>query len=67
MKPIGKLAALMCLITFLGSFAYGATITGTVKGPDGAPLEGAFVAAQNQKTKVTIYVLSDKQGRYRIR
>lgn len=54
------------LSVWLLSFAYGATITGTVKGPDGAAFRGAFVEAQNKKTKITVNVLSDKQGRYRI-
>ena len=51
---------------FLTSVAYGATITGTVKGPDGAPFKGAFVEAQNKKTKITVNVLSAKDGRYRV-
>jgi virginiamycin B lyase len=49
--------------------SYGAsvgTISGTVKGPDGSPFKGAFVRAQNEKSKVTVSVLSDKQGGYRI-
>jgi virginiamycin B lyase len=37
-----------------------------VNGPDGAPFQGAFVEAQNAKTKITVIVLSDSQGRYRI-
>jgi hypothetical protein len=56
-----------CIIFFsLSSLAYGATITGTVKGPDGAPFEGAFVAAQNTKNYITVFVLSDKSGHYRV-
>src|SRR5260370_12363481 len=50
----------------LASFAYGATITGTVTGPDGAPFRAAFVQARNAKTKMTVMVLSDNSGRYRI-
>ena len=42
----------------------GATVTGTVKGPDGAAFKGAFVQAQNTKTRITVNVLSDKDGRY---
>ena len=41
-------------------------MTGTVKGVDGAPFQGAFVQAQNTKTKITVNVLSDSKGRYRI-
>ena len=51
---------------FLSSICYGATVAGTVKGPDGAPFQGAFVEAQNTKSKMTFIVLSDSQGRYRI-
>src|SRR5262249_50480250 len=43
-----------------------APIPGTVKGPDGAPFRGAFVKARNAKTKITVNVLSDNQGRYRV-
>jgi virginiamycin B lyase len=50
----------------LSCTAYSATITGTVKGPDGHGLRAAFVAAQNVKRNVTVYVLSDVQGHYRI-
>jgi len=28
--------------------------------------KGAFVQAQNSKTKINVIVLSDRQGRYRI-
>ncbi len=43
-----------------------ATITGTVTGPDGNPFRAAFVQARNLATKITISVLSDNAGRYRI-
>jgi virginiamycin B lyase len=43
-----------------------ATISGTVNGPDAAPFRGAFVQARNAKTRITVSVLSDKTGRYRI-
>ncbi len=43
-----------------------ATITGTVTGPDGNPFRAAFVQARNLKTKITVSVLSDNAGRYRI-
>jgi virginiamycin B lyase len=64
-----KFRAIMGLagtILFLAPFAYGATVTGTVKGPDGAPFKGAFVGAQNKKTRITVTVLSDKDGRYHV-
>lgn len=46
--------------------ATGGSIAGTVKDPDGVPLKGAFVRAQNRRTKITVMVLSDRQGKYRI-
>src|SRR5229473_7706813 len=61
-----KSLVLLGLTLFLGSVCSGATITGTVNGADGGPLQGAFVEAQNAKTKITVIVLSDSQGRYRI-
>jgi len=36
------------------------------EGPDGAPFEGAFVQAQNTKTRMAFIVLTDSQGRYRV-
>jgi virginiamycin B lyase len=56
----------LTLLLLPGSLALGATVTGMVKAPDGAPFRGAFVQAQNSTTKIMISVLSDKQGRYRI-
>src|ERR1019366_5070573 len=45
-----------------------ATISGTVKGPDGASLKGAFVEARSGQIKnFAIMVLSDQQGQYRIK
>jgi hypothetical protein len=66
MRVQTKVFALLSVIVFLSSVCYGATITGTVKGADGAPFQGAFVEAQNAKTRITVIVLSDSQGRYRI-
>src|SRR5229473_5622244 len=65
MRSQTKLLALISATLLLGSVCYGATLAGTVKGPDGTPFEGAFVQAQNTKTRMTFTVLSDKQGRYR--
>src|SRR6202521_2888016 len=57
-------------LTFLfASFTYAATggvISGTVKGPEGSAFKGAFVRAQSPKTKITVNVLSDRNGAYRI-
>ncbi len=66
MKPYLKLLALVSATVFLGSVSKSATITGTVKGVDGAPFQGAFVQAQNTKTKITVNVLSNAQGLYRV-
>src|SRR5262249_44786875 len=54
------------LLALAVSTADAATLTGTVKGPDGAPFRGAFVQARNAKTKIMVSVLSDSQGRYRV-
>src|SRR5215469_14623658 len=48
------------------SGADAATISGTVTGPDGQPFRGAFVQARNLKTKITVSVLSDNAGKYRV-
>jgi len=53
-------------VVFATSVADAATITGTVKGPDGQAFRGAFVQARNAKTKITVSVLSDNQGNYRV-
>jgi virginiamycin B lyase len=66
MRSQSKLLAILCLVIFPGSFCCGATITGTVKGPDGSPFPGAFVEAQNTKTKITVMSLSDDQGHYQV-
>src|ERR1700692_2215147 len=66
MRSISKLVALVSFLILFSSVAFAATVTGTVKGPDGAPFEGAFVLAVNAKTKISVSVLSDKQGRYRV-
>lgn len=54
--------AMGCFLTAV--WAYGGTVSGTVKGPGGGPLQGAFVEVRNTKTKVATMGLSDKQGRY---
>jgi virginiamycin B lyase len=61
-----RILGLLSGFVFACSVSYGATVTGTVKGPDGSPFMGAFVQAQNTKTRIMVSVLSDKQGRYRI-
>src|SRR5271166_2477803 len=57
------------LVIFCAALAYGATdatISGVVKSPAGAPFRGAFVHAQNVQSKITVNVMSDNAGRYRI-
>jgi len=59
LAPLGVLGLVLAI-----SSADAATITGTVKGPDGAPFRGAFVQARNAQLKMTVSVLTDKEGRY---
>src|ERR1700692_565757 len=66
MRSISKLVALVSFLILFSSAAFAATVAGTERGPDGAPFEGAFVLAVNAKTKISVSVLSDKQGRYRV-
>ena len=61
-----RLIAVVVLISFLGPTCYGATILGTVRGPEGKPLKAVFVEAQDIKTRITVIALSDDQGRYRL-
>src|SRR5579864_2337207 len=66
MRAACKSAALVALVLSFASIAYGATISGTVKGPDGKPFKGAFVEAQDTDSRIATNVLSDKDGHYRI-
>jgi len=66
MRPQARLLVVTGLVLYLAASCFGATVSGTIKGPDGAPLEGVFVQARNTKTKITAFVLSDRQGRYRL-
>jgi len=61
-----RFAALLSSIVLCCSVCSAAAITGNVKGTDGAPFQGAFVEAQNTKTRITTIVLSDSHGTYRI-
>ena len=58
--------ALLGSVTLAPTLTDAATITGSVKGPDGAAFRAAFVQARNAKTKITMHVLSDNQGRYKV-
>jgi virginiamycin B lyase len=63
-----KFFVLAFLLSFVlvGYAIAGGAISGTVKGPDGAPFRAAFVRAQNVQTKMATTVLSDNQGKYRV-
>ena len=56
--------AALWLAAWMAPAAWAATIVGTVVGPDGAPLRAAFVRVQNTNTKITMMVLSDREGKY---
>ena len=49
----------------LSPTVHGATITGTVKGPDDASFQGVFVKAQNTKNITATVVLPDAQRHIR--
>jgi virginiamycin B lyase len=66
MRSVSKLVAFVSLLVVFSSLVHAATVTGNVKGPDGTPFEGAFVQAINAQTHITVSVLSDKQGRYKV-
>src|ERR1700733_3898484 len=63
--PREKILGLAAAILFLASVVPAATITGVVRGPDGAPFRGAKVRAQNSRTRMSIIVFSDSNGRYK--
>src|SRR6266852_1815791 len=65
MKSASKFAGLLSAFLFLANFAQAATVTGSVKSPDGTAFRGAFVQAQNTSTRVLVSVLTDQDGRYR--
>jgi len=65
MRSLTSLAVTGLLVATMAG-ADAATITGTVTGPDSAPFRGAFVQARNAKTKITVSVLSDNTGKYRL-
>ena len=66
MKRIWHALGLVLISISLAHAATDATIAGSVKGPGGAPVRGAFVRAQNLQSKISVDVLSDSAGRYRI-
>jgi hypothetical protein len=52
MNPRGRFPTLAALVVLSSSASYGATIIGTVTGPDGTALEGVFVQAQNHNANM---------------
>jgi virginiamycin B lyase len=66
MRLAGRTVMGALLLCGLSSLAYGATISGSVKGPDGKPFKGAFVEAQNLDSRITVNVLSNRDGAYRV-
>src|SRR5690348_1455851 len=65
MKFIPRLA-LFAVTASVALPGFAASINGTVNGPDGKPIMGIFVVAENSQNKMTVTVLSDAQGRYHI-
>src|SRR5438552_2173733 len=63
MRSFAQLGILGLVVATAAS-AQAATITGTVKGPDGAPFRAAFVQARHAGLKMTVSVLTDNQGKY---
>jgi hypothetical protein len=66
---MNRIWKILVLALFCAALAYGATdatISGVVKGPGGAAFRGAFIHAQNVQSKITVDVMSDNAGRYRI-
>src|SRR5260370_34244280 len=64
MKTILYAGLVTLLFASLGYAAPGGNIAGAITGREGAPFRAAFVRAQNVKTKMTMIVLSDNQGKY---
>src|SRR5580704_2786974 len=68
-RSMNRFWSALGVVMLCAALAHGATdatISGVVKDPGGAPFRGAFVHAQNVQSKITVNVLSDNQGRYRI-
>src|SRR5712675_1850079 len=66
MRSPARLSLAIAALFALALPADAASISGTVAGPDAAPFRGAFVQARNAETRITVSVLSDNAGRYRI-
>ena len=66
MTTTSRLGICAVCVALLGSYANGATVTGTVKGPDGKAFKGAFVQVENAKNHIVVSVLSDREGQFRV-
>src|ERR1700730_1759954 len=66
MRALTRLVPLLGSIILFGSVCHSASITGSVKDSEGAPFQGSFVEARNTKTQITVTVLTDSKGHYRI-
>ena len=67
MRSLAPFATLFAIAAAFGACgADAATLTGTVIGPDGAPFRGAFVQARHAGMRMTVSVLTDKQGHYTV-
>jgi hypothetical protein len=64
MRWPSKFAVLLGLSALLTPAFQAATISGTIRGPNGTPFEGAFVQAQNTKSNIKdryFYIAADSQ------
>ena len=66
MKLMRAALAFASVLAISGSAAMAATVSGTVKGPDGTVFKGAFVEAQNTQNRVTYNTLSHADGAYKL-
>ena len=66
MRLIKTAIAFVGVLAISASAAFGATVAGTVKGPDGAAFKGAFVEFQNTQNRVTYNTLSHADGTYQM-
>ena len=65
-RRLGIVLLVACSVAWSAYGPADGTISGTVRNSTGAPFQGAFVRARNVKTKTTVNVLSDTQGRFRV-
>ncbi len=66
MKPRDTFRIMVLLVGCAGAASQAATISGTVRDSDGAPLKGVFVQAQDRKSSITTMMLSGADGHYRL-